>query len=64
VPDPGSVQAATQVCSDLEDDTKRQKGSFDYSTMPLPPSFKPYFRLTTRVVGPRNTVSYTQVIMN
>ena len=62
--DPGSVQAVTQVCSDLEDDTSRSKGSIDYSAPPLPPSFKPYFRVTTRVVGPRNTVSYTQVILN
>ena len=62
--DPGSVQAAAQVCSDLEDDTTRSHGSFDYTSSPLPPSFKPYFRVTTRVVGPRNTVSYTQVILN
>jgi len=62
--DPGSVQAPTQTCSDLEDDTSRGKGSFDYTSSPLPPSFKPYFRVTTRVVGPRNTVSFTQVILN
>jgi len=61
---PGSVQAVTQVCSDLEDDTSRGKGSIDYSTGTLPPSFKPYFRVTARVVGPRNTVSFTQVILN
>jgi len=60
----GSVQVATQVCSDLEDDTTRTKGSFDYTSSPQPPSFKPYFRVTTRVVGPRNTVSFTQVILN
>jgi type IV pilus assembly protein PilX len=29
-----------------------------------PPLKNAYFRVTTRVVGPRNTVSYTQVIMN
>jgi hypothetical protein len=23
----------------------------------------PYYRVTTRTVGPRNTVSYTQVVM-
>jgi type II secretory pathway pseudopilin PulG len=62
--DPGPVSAATQVCSDLEDDQWRSKGSFDYQSPPLSPSFKPYFRVTTRVVGPRNTVSYTQVILN
>jgi len=61
---PGSIQSNTQTCSDLEDDTSRPKGSFDYTSSPLPPSFKPYFRVTTRVVGPRNTVSFTQVILN
>lgn len=62
--DLGSIQAPAQVCSDLEDDQMRSHGSFDYSSSPLPPSLKPYFRVTTRVVGPRNTVSYTQVILN
>ncbi len=28
-----------------------------------PPPPPPYFRLTTRIDGPRNTVSYTQVVM-
>ena len=41
--DPGSVQGATQICSDLEDDTTRDRGSGDYSSAKLPPSFKPYF---------------------
>lgn len=62
--DPGSVQAPTQVCSDLEDDTSRGRGSLDYSSPPTTPSLKPYYRVTTRVAGPRNTVSFTQVILN
>lgn len=62
--DTGSVQAPTQVCSDLEDDTTRDKGSFDDSKAPLSPSLKPYYRVTSRVLGPRNTVSFTQVILN
>ena len=61
---PGPVQAATQVCSDLEDDQSRDHGAFDPYKGSFPPSFKPYFRVTTRVVGPRNTVSFTQVILN
>lgn len=60
----GSVQAATQVCSDLEDDQSRDHGSYNPYAGSFPPSFKPYFRVTTRVVGPRNTVSFTQVILN
>ncbi len=62
--DPGSVQAPTQVCSDLENDTLHAKGSLDYSSPPLTPSLTPYYRVTTRVAGPRNTVSFTQVILN
>lgn len=27
-------------------------------------TFLPYFRITTRVIGPRNTVSYIQVVLN
>ena len=60
----GPVQDGAQVCSDLEDDTTRERGSLDGSSPRLPPSFKPYFRVTTRVVGPRNTVSFTQVILD
>ena len=30
----------------------------------LPMTIQPYFRITTRVAGPRNTMSYIQVIMN
>lgn len=33
------------------------------STGIAPPAPPPYFRITTRTVGPRNTVSYTQVVM-
>jgi hypothetical protein len=44
---PGSVQAATQVCSDLEDDTSRGKGSFDYSSSPC--VVQTHFRVTSAV---------------
>lgn len=33
------------------------------STGIAPPAPPPYFRITTRIRGPRNTVSYTQVVM-
>jgi hypothetical protein len=63
VPGPGSVQAPPRLLGH-RGRHHRGKGSCDYSTATLPPSFKPYFRVTTRVVGPRNTVSFTQVILN
>jgi hypothetical protein len=33
------------------------------ATSIAPPPPPPYFRVTTRIDGPRNTVSYTQVVM-
>ena len=62
---PGPVQVPTQTCSDLEDDTGRSRGGISYNLgIPQTPLLKAYFRVTTRVQGPRNTVSYTQVILN
>ena len=62
---PGLVTDPAQVCSDLEDDTGQSKGGMSYNSgPPATPTFRPYYRITTQVQGPRNTVSYTQVIMN
>ncbi|HEV7576742.1 MAG TPA: hypothetical protein VGO85_11925 [Caldimonas sp.] len=61
-----SANAATQQCSDGIDPTAGggSKGGGSYGTGPPPtPLASPYFRVTTRVVGPRRTVSYTQVLM-
>ena len=61
----GSSAATTQVCSDLPDDSGQPHGGPSYNSgTPQTPVFKPYFRVTTQVTGPRNTVSYTQVILN
>ncbi len=61
----GSSTASNQVCSDLPDDSGQSHGGPSYnSPTPQTPVFKPYFRVTTQVTGPRNTVSYTQVILN
>ena len=35
-----------------------------YGNLPITPPPKPFFRMTTRVDGPRNTVSYIQVVMH
>ena len=39
------------------------KGGSSYTDPALPQTQQPYYRVTTRVLGPRNTVSYTQVIL-
>lgn len=40
------------------------KGGIDYgSAPPGTPTGQPYYRITTRVAGPRNTLSYVQVVM-
>lgn len=59
----GPVTALGQVCSDYEL-PPADKGGASYGKLPALPELKPYFRVTTQVIGPRNTVSYTQVILN
>ena len=57
--------APTQVCSDYPvDNTLRSHGGGGYGSTPgstVQP--QPFYRATARVDGPRNTVSYTQVLM-
>ncbi|MEO8525043.1 MAG: hypothetical protein ABI460_10010 [Caldimonas sp.] len=59
----GPVTAIGQVCSDYEIPPS-DKGGASYGRLPALPEIKPYFRVTTQVIGPRNTVSYTQVVLN
>ncbi|MDP2241103.1 MAG: hypothetical protein Q8K18_13205 [Burkholderiales bacterium] len=40
------------------------KGGAAYGTFALSSTTQIYYRITTRVVGPRNTVSYVQVVVN
>lgn len=40
------------------------KGGAAYGTFALSSTTQLYYRITTRVVGPRNTVSYVQVVVN
>lgn len=51
-----------QQCSDSGLNQSVDKGGAEAPTGESPPV--PYFRVTVRVKGPRNTVSYVQVIMN
>ena len=58
-----SANAPTQVCSDkaVAGGGNRGGGSYPSVLPPTPP--QPYFRITTRVDGPRNTRSYVQMLM-
>jgi len=40
------------------------KGGATYGTFALPSASQIYYRVTARVTGPRNTVSYVQVMVN
>lgn len=39
------------------------KGGGSYGVLPLSNTIAPYFRITVRIIGPRNTTSYVQTIM-
>lgn len=54
----------TQRCSDAADSNSGgSKGGTSYGGTAPKPKAQPYFRVTARVTGPRNTVSYTQIVM-
>ena len=52
----------TQRCSRRGDAKPTNNGSG--GLIPVDNSFLPYFLITTRITGPRNTVSYIQVVMD
>lgn len=54
-----------QRCSDaVGKNTGPSHVGGSYGNLPITPPPKPFFRFTTRVDGPRNTVSYIQVLMH
>lgn len=55
--------APLQVCSDKPGTNNTNRGGASYPTGIPPPPPQVYYRVTTRVDGPRNTRSYTQVLM-
>lgn len=60
----GSIDAAGQQCVTIGSTlTGGSQGAASYGTQALANTFQPYFRVTSRVLGPTNTVVYTQVIM-
>ncbi len=54
----GSASASGQVCV-----TSESANQFKASNSTLPVTRVPHFRITSRVLGPRNTVSFIQVIV-
>lgn len=54
-----------QRCSDSGgNNAGGSKGGGSYGEIPFTPIAKPFYRITARVRGPRNTLSYTQIVMN
>lgn len=61
---PGSINAALQQCVVIGSSAAGgSKGAASYGTQALTNTSQPYFRVTTRTLGPTNTVVYTQAIM-
>lgn len=60
---PGPVDAVLQRCSDVEDSVGGSKEGLSYGVAPPALSIRAYYRVTVQVQGPRNAVSYTQVIL-
>lgn len=59
-----AVNAANQQCVTLYGaGAGASKGGGAYGVLSLTNTVQPYYRVTTRVTGPRNTVSYVQSIM-
>ena len=60
-----SANDPAQRCSDSTGvNTGDSRGGSSYGATSTTPQATPFYRITTRVDGPRNTVSYTQVLMN
>ena len=53
------------ICSHVSSDSisGSTRGGADYANRPLSSASQVYFRITTRIVGPRNTVRYIQVLV-
>ena len=61
-----AVDDPTQQCVTTPADAAQGNSNIGVSAgnTNLPTTIQPYFRITVRVAGPRNTLSYIQVIMN
>jgi hypothetical protein len=60
----GSIDGAGQQCVTIGSTlTGGSQSAASYGAQVLSNTFQPYFRVTSRVLGPTNTVVYTQAIM-
>jgi type IV pilus assembly protein PilX len=61
---PGGLNISNQECSTVSSANGNDNHDItDYDHLTLSGSVRPYFRITTRVTGPMNTVVYTQSII-
>lgn len=62
----GPSSGGAQQCSDSvpQSGGGGSRGGGSYGDTPIALTPTPFYRVTARVVGPRNTVSYTQVVLN
>jgi Tfp pilus assembly protein PilX len=61
---PGSINGSGQTCAfNAQNQTGSTQSSPDYSSYGLTTSLQPYFRITVRVNGAKNTVSYVQAVV-
>jgi Tfp pilus assembly protein PilX len=60
----GSINIAGQQCVVIGSSTAGNTNeAADYNYMSLANTSQPYFRITTRVLGPTNTIVYTQTVI-
>lgn len=61
---PGGINVSNQFCVVLGSSTAGNESMApDYNYMQLSNTMQPYYRITTRVLGPTNTVVFTQTII-
>ncbi len=61
---PGAINAANQTCAfNSQNQTGSTQSTPDYSLYGLTTALQPYFRITVRVNGVKNTVSYVQAVV-
>ncbi|MCF8197247.1 MAG: hypothetical protein K9J42_00655 [Sulfuritalea sp.] len=61
---PGAINIASQQCVTIGSSSSGgSKGAAAYGTQALANTSQPYFRITSRVLGPTNTVVFTQAIL-
>ena len=61
---PGPINGGGQTCAySILNQTGSTQSSPDYSSYGLTTSVQAYFRITVRVNGPKNTVSYVQAVV-